>query len=108
MSTLHRDATDTEIEAHGKVSKRVERLRLEVLRALVAGEGSGSELSARTGIDILNVRPRLTELVDFGLAADTGIRRENERGNNERVIKATPLGVKRVLGEVNHENLPTV
>ena len=108
MSTLHRNATDTEIEAHEKVSERVERLRLEVLRALVAGEGSGSEISARTGIDLLNVRPRLTELVDFGLAKDTGIRRQNERGNNERVIKATTLGIQRVLGGMTDGNLPTV
>jgi len=95
--TLHRNAMDTEIEAHEKVSESKERLRMDVLRALVGGEGSGSEIAARTGIDLLNVRPRLTELVDLGLAFDTGIRRRNERGNNERVIKATPFGVQRVV-----------
>jgi hypothetical protein len=95
-TTLHKNATDTEIAAHTKVSARVERLRLDVLRALVGGEGSGYEISRRTGIDPLNVRPRLTELIDFGYAADTGIRRKNERGNNERVVKATERGVQYV------------
>lgn len=98
MTTLHTDATDTEVEAHDKITQSIEHLRLEVLRALVAGEGSGSEIADRTGIDLLNVRPRLTELVDYGHAADTGIRRKNIRGNNERVIKATSTGISLVMG----------
>ena len=99
MTTLHTNATDTEIEAHEKVTLSVERLRMDVLRALVAGQGSGSEIAERTGITLFSVRPRLTELVTAGYAADTGIRRKNIRGNSERVLRATSAGVNLVTGE---------
>jgi DNA-binding MarR family transcriptional regulator len=105
-SLLHNDATDTEVEAYEKTMGTVERLRLDVLMALMGGSGTGSEIAERSGIDVLNVRPRLTELTQMGQAYDTGIRRKNERSNNERVIAITQRGIETVRRKTNvHEDM---
>jgi DNA-binding MarR family transcriptional regulator len=92
--TLRRGASDTEIEANAKVSGRENVMDFMILRELTLGNGTGSELADRTGILLLNVRPRLTALQHDGFIRDSGLRRKNERDNNERVVEITPFGLQ--------------
>jgi len=58
----YRDATWADLQS------RVEGLRAEVLASLRAkGPCTTRELAQRSGVDILTVRPRITELVQLGL-----------------------------------------
>ncbi len=55
------------------IQKRLAGLRLEVHQALeLYGPCTTRQLAAASGIDILSVRPRVTELVEMGYAECTG------------------------------------
>lgn len=92
--TLRRGASDTERQAKAAVASEESEMDFSILKELSLGNGTGSELAVRADIFLLNVRPRLTALQFKGLIRDSGLRRENERGNNERVVEITPLGLR--------------
>ena len=92
----HRDGPDTERAAAHKVAQRVKGRRLQVLSALFSlGQGGTSEdISTCSGLSILSVRPRLTELQEMNLIADSLARSKNTWGNSEIVWKITDEGEK--------------
>lgn len=94
----HRDGPDTEVAAAHKVARKVAGRRLEVLTALAYwdGKAAGSTIAKAAGLDLLMVRPRLTELHQMGLIEDSQDRKENAWGNREIVWTITEEGKKYV------------
>lgn len=81
--------TNTSKEAFLKVEPETARMRRKVLQAMKkARKATGSELSKISKIDILSVRPRLTELRDNGRIIESGHYRYNRKGNREIVWAA--------------------
>ena len=92
----HRDGPDTERAAAHKVARRVKGRRLQVLSALFSLRrgGTSEDISACSGLSVLSVRPRLTELQEMNLIADSLTRSKNTWGNSEIVWKITEEGEK--------------
>jgi hypothetical protein len=55
---------------------------LAVLTAAGPGGLTADEIAAIMGLDILTIRPRVSELGALGLAVKTGLRRRNARGSS--------------------------
>ena len=87
--------TDTSREAAEKVRPVLKGLRLKVFDCLrIAGRNG---LTPDETIKLFDgehpdysIRPRLTELVAYGYAEDSGKRRNNRRDNNEIVYRYIP------------------
>ena len=92
----HRDGPDTERAAAHKVARSLKGRRREVLLSLYGMKepATGEEISLAAGLNILSVRPRLTELQEMLLIEDTQIRRKNRFGNSEIIWKLTKEGKK--------------
>ncbi len=81
---------DTSRQAAEKIKGRSHVLRQRCLEHLQAQGEYGAtpdEAAAALGEDILNIRPRFSELRDAGLIYDTGMRRSNAKGNTQRVCR---------------------
>ena len=94
----HRNAPDTERAAAHKVARSVTGRRREALQALAAkgGIATGEQIALASGLSILSIRPRLTELQEMELIEDTTNRRNNAFGNSEIVWRLTEEGRKYV------------
>ena len=92
----HRNGPDTERAAAHKVARRVKGRRLQVLSALFSLRrgGTSEDISTCSGLSVLSVRPRLTELQEMNLIADSLVRSKNTWGNSEIVWKITEEGEK--------------
>lgn len=92
----HRDGPDTERAAAHKVARGVKGRRREVLLSLngIKEPATGEEISLAAGLNILSVRPRLTELQEMLLIEDTLGRKKNQFGNSEIIWKLTKEGKK--------------
>lgn len=92
----HRDGPDTERAAAHKVARSVKGRRREVLLSLngIKEPATGEEISLAAGLNILSVRPRLTELQEMLLIEDTLGRKKNQFGNSEIIWKLTKEGRK--------------
>ena len=91
--SLHRQPTDTEIDAYHSVLPHMNAMRTEILKSLRELKGAtGSEISDVTAIWLYTAKPRLTELNQMGLINDTQERRKNKRRQNEIVWNITPKG----------------
>lgn len=92
----HRDGPDTERAAAHKVARSVKGRRREVLLSLngIKEPATGEEISLAAGLNILSVRPRLTELQEMLLIEDTLGRKKNQFGNSEIIWKLTREGKK--------------
>jgi DNA-binding transcriptional ArsR family regulator len=67
------NATRSRDETYESVRAALPALRARVLDALeILGRATGYELAERTGLGILTVRPRLTELSQAGLVVACG------------------------------------
>lgn len=63
-------------------------MRTNVLETIIACDTHGAtadEVAEILKLDILNVRPRFTELKVMGVIFDSGIRRKNSKGNTTKV-----------------------
>jgi hypothetical protein len=94
----HRNAPDTEIAAAHKVARSVAGRRLETLQGLAAlgGTAAGEQIALATGLSILSIRPRLSELLEMELLEDTFKRHTNSYGNTEIIWQLTRKGEKYV------------
>lgn len=92
----HRDGPNTERAAAHKVARGVKGRRREVLLSLngIKEPATGEEISLAAGLNILSVRPRLTELQEMLLIEDTLGRKKNQFGNSEIIWKLTKEGRK--------------
>lgn len=72
---------DCRNETWESLQTRLDHSRATVWRALLAhGPATTRELAQASGIDILTVRPRVTELVDLFLAELVGGQRDGREG----------------------------
>lgn len=88
----HPGHTDTSRQAAERVASKLKGLRGVVYQAVKKAGPDGAmaeEIAERFDIWIYTVRPRLTELKQYGLIADCGRRRPNRRGNQEIVYTLT-------------------
>ena len=94
----HRNAPDTEIAAAHKVARSVVGRRLETLQGLAAlgGTAAGEQIALATGLSLLSIRPRISELLEMKLVEDTFTRHKNTYGNTEIIWKLTKKGEKYV------------
>lgn len=92
----HRDGPDTERAAAHKVARGVKGRRREVLLSLngIKEPATGEEISLAAGLNILSVRPRLTELQEMLLVKATFGRKKNQFGNSEITWILTEEGKK--------------
>jgi len=84
--------TDTSREAAEKIAPAITGLRKQVYDFIVDHKEFGAtsdEIDRNTGINLLSVRPRLTELKQAGLICDSDRRRPNRGGRREIVFIAT-------------------
>lgn len=91
MPEPHPGKTDTSRSAAGKLSMYVGTLRYATFTHIKECGDRGatpSEIAKALGKRLLGIRPRTTELRAAHLIYDSGIRRQNEYGNNEIVWKA--------------------
>ena len=79
----------TSIIAAEDTNKKIGRLHKKVLIELAKNPKglSGSELSDKTGVSILTIRPRTTELKLQGLILDTEKTKKNDNGKFEIIYK---------------------
>jgi len=81
------------------VQKRVVSLRLSVWRALAAaGACTTRELAKHSGMDLLTVRPRITELVQLGF-----VRCLDDKNGHEGTYEARTLAEAERLYEMNRQ-----
>lgn len=83
--------TDTSAAAAVKIGRSADVMRERVYRHIAQYTKTGatpSEVAEGLGLDILNVRPRVTELVQAGRLTKTDQRRKNRKGNSECVVTA--------------------
>jgi len=94
----HRNAPDTERAAAHKVARSVTGRRREALQALAAkgGVATGEQIALASGLSILSIRPRLTELAEMELIEATDRRITNAWGNPEIVWEITEKGLRYV------------
>lgn len=66
---------------------RKQKIKAQVIAALGKRHDglTADELTEATGVDLLSVRPRLTELQRAGKIEDTGERRPGNRGRSQKV-----------------------
>lgn len=79
-------ARDTAVAAADAIAPRVSRLREMCLTALANGPLTPDECAARLGIDKLSIRPRFSELSNFGKIIDTGERRLNSSSGKRAIV----------------------
>ena len=79
---------DTRAEAHEKARTFCKRLKNDIRIAINAKTQTGSELAERLGVDVLSIRPRLTEMYKDKEIYVIGTRK-NRKGGNERVYRMT-------------------
>lgn len=91
FSPPYRKGQDTSKAASETVKPSATILRLQVLSVMrrEARGWTADEMAKQLGADILNVRPRFSELVSRKLITDTGDRRPNSNGNTQRVYAAS-------------------
>lgn len=80
--------TDTSRAAEKKIGPHKELLRDKVFAFIVSQDEQGAtpdETALALNIDILNIRPRFTELKEAGMICTSGLRRQNSKGNTARV-----------------------
>ena len=79
---------ETSIAAAAEIEPKAQNLKKQVWIALNDRPGTADEIAARLNKSILSIRPRLSELANLGLIADSGIRRENASGKRAIVWEA--------------------
>ncbi len=76
-------------EAASGIHHQLDGIRADVFNLIIsrAGHGAtGTEISNSTGISLLTVRPRCSELKEAGYIVDSGaVRKDYSEGNNETV-----------------------
>ena len=84
--------TDTSYDAAVAIKPSVEYLRDLTLRMIRERPSSADEIALATGVSILNIRPRCSELSDptVNKIMDSGERRKNVNGRNCIVWSAVP------------------
>tara|TARA_R110002012_G_scaffold59213_1_gene154616 strand:- start:3844 stop:4203 length:360 start_codon:yes stop_codon:yes gene_type:complete len=99
---VHKNAKDTERLAAEFIAPKVTGLRLKALQSLAAAPSglTGSQVADKMDAWLYSVKPRLTELQNMGLAADSGARAKNQRGRQEVVWQITDAG-RSFLGDTN-------
>lgn len=75
-------ARDTAKQAAADMALSARTLRLQVLNELKKASGTADEIAKRLGLDILSVRPRMSELSKLGLVRETPTRRKNVSGKS--------------------------
>lgn len=86
--------TDTSRAAARKIQPDAATIRERVMRYIERQGETGAttwEIAVRLKLDILSVRPRVTELDTEGRIARTKLRRANGNGNKE-IVWAVPAG----------------
>lgn len=77
---------DTSRQAAVRIASRAETLRRAVLGLFQGGFLlTADECAERLGVNILSIRPRVSELVAQGLVAETTMRRLNASGMSAKV-----------------------
>jgi|TARA_R110000803_G_scaffold159650_1_gene223711 hypothetical protein len=101
---IHKKARDTEQLALDFILPKIKKMRLRVLVELSAWEDglTGSQVVKNINGYIVSVRPRLTELHEYGLIKPLDEKRKNERGMFETVWAATSEG-KQIIERKNNE-----
>jgi hypothetical protein len=79
---------DTSKAAADGIAPQAKTLREQVYDAIKARPGTPEEIARRTGIPLMNVRPRCSELVKKNLVIDTGQRRQASGGRMAIVWRA--------------------
>jgi len=85
--------SDTSYQAAEEVSESKEVIAYRCLASLEAhGPQTADEIAEHIGLDILSVRPRITELKACGAIKDAGERRRNKRsGKMASVVRLVPV-----------------
>ena len=73
-----------------KMNTQSERMRDDCFIELAAEPQTADEVAAKLFMDILSIRPRISELARRGRIFDTGARRINSRGNSQIVWTTKP------------------
>lgn len=95
----HRNAPETEVAAAVRIAPRVTGLRRKALRVLAEspqGE-TGEQVAEIMDEWLYSVKPRLTELSQFGLIEDSGRRNINKRNRQEIIWQITERGYMTLL-----------
>jgi hypothetical protein len=71
---------DTGIAAAEAIAPKMGRLQQQALRVIEQRPSTPDEVATALGVSILSIRPRISELSNKGLIADSGARRENRSG----------------------------
>ena len=83
---------ETSKAAARRILPRVGTWRYNVLHAILVQNGGSSAIARRMDTEIINVRPRLSELEDAGYIYNTEEVEHNEKGNIEIVWAITTVG----------------
>ena len=101
---IHKNARETEQLALEFILPKIKKMRLEVLKSIAragwTGGRTGSEIVKDIDGYIVSVRPRLTELYEYGLITP-GDKRKNSRGSYELSWLITSKGKQ--VAEMNDE-----
>ena len=101
---IHKNARETEQLALEFILPKIKKMRLEVLKSIAragwTGGRTGSEIVNDIDGYIVSVRPRLTELYEYGLIVP-GDKRKNKRGSYELSWLITSKGKQ--VAEMNDE-----
>ena len=91
---IHKHARETEQLALEFILPKIKKMRLRVLTELSRWDNglTGSQVVKNINGYIVSVRPRLTELHDYGLIKPLDEKRKNERGMFETVWAVTSQG----------------
>ena len=76
---------ETSIEAADKTAKTMREIHRRILESLKDSDATPDEMAARINKNILQIRPRFTELHIKGLIERTGEKRKSISGNNQFV-----------------------
>ena len=103
---IHSRSRITEELALKFILPKVKKMRLRVLQEIHDHEKglTGSEIVKNIDGYIVSVRPRLTELNEFGLIRNLEDKRKNARGMFELVWKITTMGKQVIESEANEQN----
>ena len=80
-------APATSHEAGAKAALGAEAVRASLLALYRDGDYTADEAATRLGLDVLSVRPRVTDLAREGELVATGRTRPNVKGNACRVLR---------------------
>lgn len=75
-------ARDTSRGAADGIAPRASIIRAKVIAALRGGPKTNEEVASATGVPLLNVRPRMTELARSGTVVDSGERGRSQSGHS--------------------------